>query len=89
VRYTTGAEVMDHVLKGKGKEVAFGPITEILLAKDHGVILVGPFPPEVQNYTSYTAVSMTAGTQKEVARAFVAFLGGPVGRPLFVSAGIE
>ena len=80
---------MDHVLKGKGKEVGFGPITEILLGKDHGLILVGPLPPEIQNYTLYTAVPMTAGTQKEVARAFVTFLGGPVGRPLFVSAGIE
>ena len=89
VRYPTGAEVMDHVLKGKGKEVGFGPITEILLEKDHGLILVGPLPPEIQNYTSYTAVPMSAGTQKEVARAFVSFLAGPVGRPLFVSAGIE
>ena len=89
VRYPTGAEVMDHVLKGKGKEVGFGAITEILLGKDHGLILVGPLPPEIQNYTSYTAVPMTAGTQKEVARAFVNFLGGPVGRPLFVSAGIQ
>ena len=89
VRYTTGAEVMAHVLKGKGKEVGFGPITEILLEKDRGLILVGPLPPEIQNYTSYTAVPMTASTQKEVALAFVTFLGGPVGRPLFVSAGIE
>ena len=89
VRYTTGAEVMAHVLKGKGREVGFGPITEILLEKDHGLILVGPLPPEIQNYTSYSAVPMTAGTQKEVARAFVTFLGGPIGRPLFVSAGIE
>ena len=89
VRYATGAEVMDHVLKGKGKEVGFGPITEILLEKERGLILVGPLPPEIQNYTSYTAVPMTAGTQKEIARAFVRFLGGPAGRPLFVSAGIE
>ena len=89
VRYTTGAEVMDHVLKGKSKEVGFGPITEILLEKDRGLILVGPLPPEIQNYTSYTAVPMTAGTQKVVAREFVTFLGGPVGRPLFVAAGIE
>ena len=89
VRYATGAEVVDHVLKGKGKEVAFAPITEILLEKGHGLILVGPLPPEIQNYTSYIAVPMTASTQKEVARAFVTFLGGPVGRRLFVSAGIE
>ena len=88
-RYTTGAEVMKHVLKGKGKEVGFGPITEILLEKEHGLILVGPFPPEIQNYTSYTAVPMSAGMQKALAQEFVKFLGGPVGKPLFVAAGIE
>jgi molybdate transport system substrate-binding protein len=89
VRYTTGAEVMKHTLKGKGKEVAFGPITEILLEKEHGLILVGPFPAEIQNYTSYIAVPMSAGTQKTVAQELVKFLGGPVGKPLFVAAGIE
>ena len=89
VRYTTGAEVMKHTLKGKGREVAFGPITEILLEKEHGLILVGPFPEEIQNYTSYIAVPMSAGTKKNVAPALVRFLGGPVGKPLFVAAGIE
>jgi molybdate transport system substrate-binding protein len=89
VRYTTGAEVMKHALKGKGREVAFGPITEILLEKEHGLILVGPFPPEIQNYTSYIAVPMSAGTQKNLAHELVKFLGGPVGKPLFVAAGIE
>ncbi len=89
VRYTTGAEVMKHALKGKGREVAFGPITEILLEKEHGLILVGPFPPEIQNYTSYIAVPMSAGTQKNLAQELVKFLGGPAGKPLFVAAGIE
>jgi molybdate transport system substrate-binding protein len=89
VRYTTGAEVMKHALKGKGREVAFGPITEILLEKQHGLILVGPFPPEIQNYTSYIASPMSAGSQKAVAQEFVKFLGGPAGKPLFVAAGIE
>ncbi len=88
-RYTTGAEVMKHVLKGKGREVGFGPITEILLEKEHGLILVGPLPADIQNYTSYTAVPMSAGTNKAVAQALVKFLGGPDGKPLFVAAGIE
>lgn len=88
-RYTTGAEVMKHALKGKGREVAFGPITEILLEKEHGLILVGPFPPEIQNYTSYIATPMSAGTQKALAQELVKFFGGPVGKPLFVAAGIE
>lgn len=88
-RYATGSEVMKHALAGKGREVAFGPITEILLEKEHGLIYVGPLPPEVQNYTSYVAVPMSAGKQKETARALVDFLGGLQGKPLFVAAGIE
>jgi molybdate transport system substrate-binding protein len=88
-RYATGAEVMEHVLKGKGREVGFGAITEILLYKDKGLRYVGPLPPEIQNYTSYTASVMSAGTQKDAAQALVKFLGGPSGKPLFVAAGIE
>lgn len=87
-RYATGAEVMKHALKGKGREVAFGPITEILLEKEHGLVFVGPLPAEIQNFTSYTAVPMTAAAQKDAAQALVKFLGGP-GKPLFVAAGIE
>ena len=88
-RYTTGADVMEHVLKGKGREVGFGPITEILLYKDKGLRYLGPFPADIQNYTSYIASVMTAGTQKDAAQALVNFLGGPAGKPLFVAAGIE
>ena len=89
MRYASGVEVMEHTLKGQGKEVAFGAITEILLARERGLVFVGPLPAEVQNFTSYLASPMTAGTQKEAARALVAFLGGPVGKPMFVAAGIE
>jgi molybdate transport system substrate-binding protein len=87
-RYATGAEVMEHVLKGKGKEVGFGPITEILQYKEKGLRLVGPLPAEIQNYTSYTAAPMKAATSKDVAQAFVRFLGAN-GKPLFVAAGID
>lgn len=87
-RYATGAEVMEHVLKGKGKEVGFGPITEILQYKDKGTRLVGPLPAEIQNYTSYTAVPMSGSSSKDAAQSFVRFLGGK-GKPLFVAAGID
>jgi molybdate transport system substrate-binding protein len=89
VRYTTGAEVMQHVLKGEGKEIGFGPITEILPEKEHGLVYVGPLPPDIQNYTAYVAAPMSGGTQQELARRLAAYLGGPVGKPLFVAAGIE
>jgi molybdate transport system substrate-binding protein len=77
------------VLNGKGKEVGFGPITEILQYKEKGLCLVGPLPAEIQNLTAYIAVPMSAGANKEVAQALVKFLGGPVGKPLFAAAGIE
>jgi molybdate transport system substrate-binding protein len=88
-RYADGASVMEHVLKGKGREVGFGPITEILLYKEKGLRLVGPLPAEVQNYTSYTAVPMTGGSNAEGARALVKFLGSADGKKHFVAAGIE
>jgi len=55
----------------------------------NGHRLIGPLPAEVQNYTSYTAAPMTAASNKEVAQAFVHFLGAPSGKALFVAAGIE
>ena len=88
-RYADGASVMEHVLKGKGREIGFGPITEILLHREKGLKLVGPLPPEVQNYTSYSAVPMTAAANAEPARAFVRYLGSPEGKALFVAAGVD
>lgn len=89
VRYQTGAEVMKHVLAGKGAEVAVGPITEIRLELPKGLVFVGPLPADIQNVTSYSAAVMASSGQKDAARALAAFLAGPVGKPLFVAAGIE
>src|SRR5258708_8109206 len=50
-RYADGAAVMGIVLKGKGREIGVGPVTEILQHREKGLKLVGPLPPEVQNYT--------------------------------------
>lgn len=88
-RYTDGASVMEHVLKGKGKEVGFGPITEILLQRDKGLQLVGPLPAEVQNYTSYIAAPMAGMPNPEVALVLVHFLGSPAGKVIFKAAGVE
>ena len=87
-RYPDGAAVMEHVIKGKGSEIGFGAMTEILLYEGKGLKLVGPVPAEVQNYTSYTAAPLAAGKQQALAQQFVIFLSGPVGKPLFVSAGV-
>ena len=84
-----GAAVMEHVLKGKGREIGFGPVTEILQHREKGLKLVGLLPPEVQNYTSYSAAPMTAAASAELARVFVRYLGSPESKALFVGAGID
>ena len=89
VRYPDGASVMEHVIKGNGREIGFGAMTEILLYQGKGLRLVGPVPAEVQNYTSYTAAPLASGRQQALARQFVTFLAGPIGKPLFVAAGVS
>ncbi len=88
-RYTDAAAVMEHVLKGKGREIGFGPVTEILQHREKGLKLVGPLPPEVQNYTSYSAAPMTAAANAELARVLVRYLGSPESKALFAGAGID
>ncbi len=88
-RYDEGAAVFEHVLKGKGSEVGVGQITEIRLFSSKGLRLVGPLPADVQNFTSYAAASMAAGSNTEGARDFVRYLGTPAAKALFAAAGIE
>ena len=88
-RYDSGAAVMEHLLKGKGREVGVGPITEILLFRGQGLKLVGPLPAEVQNYTSYVAAPMAASRDAPAAERFVRYLASPAGKAYFTAAGIE
>ena len=88
-RYPDAGAVMEHLLKGKGKEIGFGPVTEILLHRDKGLKLVGPLPADIQNYTSYSATAMTAAANAEPAKAFVRYLGSPEGKALLVAAGVD
>jgi len=88
-RYADGTAVHEHVLKGRGREIGFGAIPDILLHRDEGLRLVGPLPAEVQNYTSYAAAPMAAATSAEVARTFVRYLGSAAAKALFTAAGIE
>src|SRR6266705_1324760 len=40
-RYADAAAVMEHVLKGKGREIGFGPVTEILQHREKGLKQIG------------------------------------------------
>lgn len=87
-RYPDGAAVMMHVIKGSGREIGFGAMTEILLYQGKGLKLVGPVPAEVQNYTAYTAAPLTSSEHQALAQQFVTFLAGPMAKPLFMAAGV-
>jgi len=88
-RYPDGAAVMEHVAKGKGREIGFGAATEIVLLRDKGLKLVGPLPADIQNYTSYSAAPLGSAANAELARAFVKYLGGAESKALFVAAGVD
>jgi molybdate transport system substrate-binding protein len=85
-RYANGAQVLEHVIKGKGNEIGFGAMTEIRLFEPKGLKLVGPLPAEVQNYTSYSAA--VAGSS-DAARAFVRYLATPAAKNDFAANGVE
>jgi molybdate transport system substrate-binding protein len=88
-RYPTGAAVMEHVLKGKGREIGFGAMTEIRLYEPKGIRLVGPLPAAIQNYTSYEAALMAGATAAEAARAVLRHLATPAAKAAFMAGGVE
>lgn len=88
-RYPTGAAVMEHVLKGKGKEIGFGAMTEIRLYEPKGIRLVGPLPAAIQNYTIYEAALMAGATAAEAARAVLRHLATAAAKAAFSVGGVE
>ena len=88
-RYPDGASVMEHVIKGKGREIGFGAITEIRMYEDKGLKLIGPLPAAVQNYTSYEAALMTGAPAADAALAVLRQLATPAARAAFVAGGVE
>lgn len=87
-RYPDGASVMEHVLHGQGREIGFGAITEIVLFRGKGLQLVGPLPPELQNFTAYAATPMTAQSVTEV-QTLLRHLASPAMKAAFAAAGID
>jgi molybdate transport system substrate-binding protein len=85
VRPATGAEVLQRLLAGQGREIGFAPIPEIQLVP--AARFVGPLPAEAQNYTTYAASLMPGASP--LAAALMEFLAGAAGRAAFATAGIE
>jgi len=89
VRYMNSAQVLEHVIGGKGIEIGFGTITEIRQFEPKGLKLVGPLPEQVQNSTAYSAAVITEAPEAEAARDFVRYIATPAAKAFFSAAGIE
>ena len=87
-RYPDFAAVLEHVSKGKGREIGLGATTVIIENESRGVKFAGPLPAEIQNYTSYAAALIT-GDAKEVARQFMRYVASPAAKSLLAAAGVH
>jgi molybdate transport system substrate-binding protein len=88
-RYPDGASVMEHVIRGSGRVIGFGAITEIRMYEPKGLRLVGPLPADVQNYTAYEAALMSAAKSPDAAREVLNRIASPAGRSAFASGGLD
>jgi molybdate transport system substrate-binding protein len=88
VRFANAGQVVRHVMEGKGNEIAFAPLPEILSSDPKQLQSAGPLPAAVQNYTSYSGVVMTGGNA-DVAREFIRYLTAPAAKRTFSAAGVE
>jgi molybdate transport system substrate-binding protein len=53
------------------------------------VVLVGPLPTEVQNFTTYSAGLGAAAKDAAAAKALIQFLAGPASAPILKVKGME
>jgi molybdate transport system substrate-binding protein len=81
-----GGAVADHIAEGEA-EIGIHQISEILPVK--GVVLVGPLPADIQNFTVYAAGVATAAKDSATASALVKFLAGPYAGPIIKAKGME
>jgi molybdate transport system substrate-binding protein len=78
--------VSELVAKGE-LELGVMVITQILTTP--GVELVGPLPPEIQFYTTFTAGVSANSKAPDAARDLIKFLPGPIALPVVKSQGME
>ena len=80
-----GGYVAELVASGEA-DIAIHQISEILPVK--GVVLVGPLPADIQNYTVYTTGVSAAARDAGAANAFAAYLVSPVADAALIARGM-
>lgn len=81
-----GGYVADLLVKGEA-ELGIHQISEIVPVKE--VVLVGPLPPDIQNYTTYAGAVSATARDAAAAKAFLDLLAGPSGAAVLRDKGME
>lgn len=89
VRAQNGGAVVERVLAGDGAEIALTAQTELELGRERGLVLLGPLPEAVQNYTAYAAVAFPDAMLRPEVAGFVALLKSPEAKAVMVANGID
>ncbi|HYL79711.1 MAG TPA: substrate-binding domain-containing protein [Candidatus Acidoferrum sp.] len=82
-----GKEAMELMSRSSTEALGLTQISEILSVKE--VVLVGPYPGDLQNMTTYTAILLARTSQQEAAEAFLRFLTSPPVQARFKQAGYD
>jgi molybdate transport system substrate-binding protein len=78
--------VTELVAKG---EIELGIVVVTQILTTPGVELVGPLPPEIQSYVTFTAGISASSKAPEAARDLIKFLTGPTATPVIKAQGME
>jgi molybdate transport system substrate-binding protein len=81
-----GGYVADLLVSGDA-ELGIHQISEIVPVK--GVVLVGPLPAEIQNFTTYAGAVSGEARDSAAAKAFLDLLAGPAGAAILRDKGMD
>lgn len=81
-----GGYVADLLVSGDA-ELGIHQISEIVPVK--GVVLVGPLPADIQNYTTYAGAVSATAKDAAAAKAFLDLLAGPAGAAVLREKGMD
>ena len=81
-----GGYVADLLVSGEA-DLGIHQISEIVPVKE--VVLVGPLPAEIQNYTTYAGAVSAGARDAAAAKAFLELLAGPAGAAVLRDKGME
>ena len=85
-----GTDMIEPLIHGKGKEIGFMPVVQILNYRGRGLQLVGPLPAELQSPDLvYVAGAPYVSEQPMPAKALIDFLADPKAAAVYKAKGFQ